>query len=233
VSGDDDRARHAAHARFVAEHAAWYRTEPGAIAVAVEAPAIGRIEAAVAERYAARGWPRDWAAVGLRYEDPYILLLRDAVTFPDGAPGIHHRILRRGADPSGVAALPLLDGRVALVRHFRHATRAWHWEAPRGAIEAGESAEQAAERELREEIGGETTAVAPLGRIHGSTAMLGMSVALVLAEMRSIGRPETAEGIAEVKLFAPETLKSMIRAGEITDAFTLGLVLHAQLADRL
>jgi ADP-ribose pyrophosphatase len=197
--------------------------------VAVEPRDMARIEAAMADIYAARGWPRSWARVGVSYEDPYLMVVRDAVVFPDGSPGIHHRILRHGPDPSGVAALPLIDGKIALVRHFRHATRSWHWEVPRGAVEKGELLEDAVVRELREEIEGEVDSVRILGRVHGSTAMIGMSVAVGVATLRSIGRVQRGEGIADIRFVSRDELAAMIRAGEITDAFTLGCFTHAEL----
>lgn len=229
MTGDDEN-RHAAYAAFAADYPRWFSNEPDGITVVTDPEAMARIEADMAERYVARGLPAEWAKVGVRYEDPYLMLVRDAVIFPDGTTGVHHRVLRPGAEPSGVAVLPMFDGRIVLVRHFRHATRSWHWECPRGATDPGEAAEQAAIRELREEIEGEVASIRLLGRIHGSTALMGMSVALAWAELTAIGRTQAAEGIAALRLVTPAELDEMVLNGEITDAFTLGCVLHARLA---
>jgi hypothetical protein len=66
---------------------------PGGIEIVTDPPGIERIERAMAERFAARGQPREWARAGLFYEDPYLTVLRDAVIFPNGEPGLYHRAI--------------------------------------------------------------------------------------------------------------------------------------------
>jgi ADP-ribose pyrophosphatase len=51
----------------------------GGITVVSDPGDTARIEAVMAERFAAQGVPREWARAGIFYEDPYIILLRDAV----------------------------------------------------------------------------------------------------------------------------------------------------------
>jgi ADP-ribose pyrophosphatase len=232
MSADDD-SRHTDYAAFAAANPRWFANEPGGITVVTDAAEMARIEAAMAAHYEARGLPADWARVGIRYEDPYLMLVRDAVVFPGGAPGVHHRVLRPGFEPSGVAVLPRLGDRIVLVRHFRHATRSWQWECPRGATDPGETTEQSAIREIAEEIEGEVAGLRLLGRIHGSTALMGMSVALAWAELTAVGKTQAAEGIAGIRLVTPAELDEMVVNGEITDAFTLGCILHARLAGLL
>ena len=56
--------------------------------------------------------------------------------------------------PGGAGALPLFDdGRVALVKQYRHPARRELLEIPAGKIEAGESPEMCAAREVEQEIG--------------------------------------------------------------------------------
>ena len=56
--------------------------------------------------------------------------------------------------PGAVCVAPVLpDGRFVLVRQYRHATGEWLLEIPAGRLEAGETPEQAARRELEEETG--------------------------------------------------------------------------------
>jgi 8-oxo-dGTP pyrophosphatase MutT (NUDIX family) len=54
---------------------------------------------------------------------------------------------------SGVTILPIMDNSVFLLRMYRHAIRREVLEAPRGFLDAGETPEQAALRELTEETG--------------------------------------------------------------------------------
>lgn len=199
------------------------------VRIATDPAEIAAIETEVGERYARKGWPRDWASAGLHYQDPFLRLVRDAVVFPDGYRAVHHRVLSN-SHPSGAAVLPLHDGRLVLLRHFRHPSRQWHWEIPRGGIDPGESAEQTARTELREEISAEAQTLTPLGFVHGSTALISGSVALFCATVTKPGTPSLQEGIAGIQLVEIGEAETMITASEITDSFTLAAFLRARLA---
>jgi ADP-ribose pyrophosphatase len=54
---------------------------------------------------------------------------------------------------TGVAVLPICDGKIGLIKAYRHAIQGDSWEIPRGFIEEGESAPVSALRELEEETG--------------------------------------------------------------------------------
>jgi 8-oxo-dGTP diphosphatase len=71
--------------------------------------------------------------------------------------------------PGIAAAVVVEDGRVLLVRRrVKEGTLSWQF--PAGAIEAGETPEQAAVRETREEVGLKVSAVTLLGaRVHPIT----------------------------------------------------------------
>lgn len=201
----------------------------GGVEIISDLAGIEAAENAMGDDYHRRGMPRKWAEIGLLYEDPYLLLLRDAVRFPDGRIGVHHRVLRRTPDPSGTAVLPLLGDRIVLARHFRHPLRSWVWEAPRGAVDPGEAQEDTARRELEEEISAKVLDVAYLGRMHGATGLMGMSVSLFIARLETLGETALAEGIDGYRLVSVGEFEDMVRASEITDSFTLGCFLHARL----
>ncbi|MFI6597021.1 NUDIX hydrolase [Nonomuraea sp. NPDC050536] len=165
---------------------------------------------------------------GVRYKDRYVTLVRDRVRFPDGTTGAYIRILHTSGI-GGAAILPVCDGKVVLVRHFRHATRRRHWEIPRGFADSGESFEQTARRETREELGTDGMRVRELGRMHTDTGLIGTEVALYWAELDGpVTGYDAGEGIDQVRLAGPEEIDSMLARGEITDSFTLAAILHAR-----
>lgn len=191
------------------------------------------IEQAVADMgtyYVSRGMPADWAHVGVMYQDPYLIVLRDAVRFPDGNTGIHHRTIRLGSDPTGVVILPFFRSRILLLKHFRHPTRQWHWEFPRGAVEPNQSLEETVRTELREEIQGEASRVAALGYMYGASGFMGLRVAMFAAWISEFGAPALGEGIVATRLVSVSEFETMINDGEITDSFTLCTWLRAKLA---
>ncbi|TCK19177.1 ADP-ribose pyrophosphatase [Thiogranum longum] len=74
----------------------------------------------------------------------------ETVTLPTGD-SMELEVVRH---PGG-AAIVAIDGqqRVCMLRQFRHAAGGWLWELPAGKIDAPESPDNTAKRELREEAG--------------------------------------------------------------------------------
>ncbi|WAL73568.1 NUDIX hydrolase [Kitasatospora sp. YST-16] len=79
---------------------------------------------------------------------------------PPGHARYEHHLVRFAP----VAAVVVLNGRDEVLMMWRHrfATDTWNWEIPSGIVEAGETPEQAAIREVEEETGWRVAAVEPL-----------------------------------------------------------------------
>lgn len=175
--------------------------------------------------------PTSWADIGVILDDPYIIVLRDLVEFHDGHRNGYIRIINR-ADLSGgrgSVVLPMLEGRIILLVQYRHATRAWHLEVPRGFGEPGISAAEQARREIREEIGGEIDELLDLGFMHNNTGMEASRVQLFLARLRSIKEPNQAEGIGDFQLATVDQFEQLIRDAELTDGFSIAAYARAKL----
>ena len=173
------------------------------------------------------------------YEDPYLIVLRDAVRRPNGTLGTYVRTAP-ASGAAGVAVLPLLDGKIVLVSHFRHATRKWHMEIPRGYGEEGVHPADQARQELREEIEAEADRLIHLGAFHTNTGSAVDKVELFLAEISAFGSPQTSEGIDAIEARTPLQVAQLIYAGgvadddddrpaTITDSFTIGSFTRAWL----
>jgi ADP-ribose pyrophosphatase len=184
-------------------------------------------------RLQARGLPGSWSQTGVVYEDPYLFILRDAVRRPDGSLGTYARTLP-ASGAAGAVVLPLLEGMIVLLRHFRHATRKWHLEIPRGFGEVGVSAAEQARQELREEIEAEADNLIHLGAFHSNTGIASDQVELFLAEISALGSPQTAEGIEAIEVRTPYQVAQLIHGDgtddplrTITDSFTIGAFTRA------
>ena len=68
----------------------------------------------------------------------------------------------------GVSILPFHGENIITLREYRYPIRSWQTELPGGLIEAGETPEQAAVRELKEETGYEADEVISLGYFYPS-----------------------------------------------------------------
>jgi ADP-ribose pyrophosphatase len=130
--------------------------------------------------------------------------------------------------PGSSVIMPITaDGRLVLVRQYRYAVGDFLWEAPAGHIDSGESAEEAARRELVEETGYYPHRLQSLLEFYPAPGFTDERMHLFLATELEERQPlpEEDERI-EVRLFSvPEALR-MVSAHEIRDAKTLiGLAL--------
>jgi ADP-ribose pyrophosphatase len=169
--------------------------------------------------------PSDDTRVGVLAVDPYLLVLRDAVRFADGSYGLYNRLLV----PAGAAILPVLGDSIALLHRFRHGTRRWHLEAPRGAFSGVGTSSEEAQRELVEEIGSHATEIVDLGFLHSTTGCLDEEHQLFLARIASVGKADKHEAIESIKVLSTKHVERLIAEGDITDGPTLALFLRARL----
>jgi len=181
---------------------------------------IRQAEEHMAEMLRRAGAPPQWAQVGVAFRDQYVLILRDAVRFPDRSLGTYIRIVAPDDQFLGVVTLPVWQDQVLLVRHFRHATRAWHLELPRG-FGRDRDAEESARRELAEEIEAADIQLVDLGQAYPDTGIGSSRVAFFYATIGSYGRPELYEAITDILPTPVAEFERMIRDGELTDGYLL------------
>ncbi len=184
-------------------------------------------ERELARRMASRGQPEAWARAGLYYEDPWMWVVRDVVRFPDGGIGTYGRAIAKGGIYAA-GVIPRFQGRLLLMRHFRHGIRAATLEFPRGGGEPGRAPDDLARVELREELGVEALTLQPLGWVHAINNLMMTRMYLFLADVDGPGRPAADEGIVEILALSPEDVMAMVEAGEITDATTVNLLAMAR-----
>lgn len=220
-------ARIAEYLDFARQRPDLFRTEPGGIRILLDPKDIARVETDIAAQLRRRGLPERGAEVGIVGHDPYVIFLRDAVEFPDGARRTHHRVINRIGN--GAAVLPMLGDRVVLTRQFRHPLRRWVLEIPRGAIEPGETPEEAATAEVGEEIGGAIQQLIRLSFVCGSSNLYANGVHTFFARLSSVGAPQLSEAIASVEQFTVKEFERLISSGEIIDGATIGTFAHARL----
>lgn len=132
-----------------------------------------------------------------------------------------------------VAVLPVHDdGRVILIRQYRCAYEKQVIELPAGRIDAGETALQAAKRELREEVSLGARKWERLLRILPSPGFCDETVTIYRATgfFASLAEPDPDERIEILTMPRPRALR-LIEAGKIEDAKTLiALLLEKQRA---
>jgi ADP-ribose pyrophosphatase len=182
----------------------------------------------ILDRSVIRSWQEDqggWRGhpIGILYEDEYIIVIRDLVKFPDGTIGGYTRLVYTNDLKGGmsVAIFPMYENKIVLLWHYRHSTRRWHLEIPRGFGVANLPPEENAVIELYEEFQAVPETIENLGIFYPDTGIASHAVNLFFAELKEFGLPENHEGIEKPELFDLQTFEEKIRTNEIMDSFTL------------
>jgi ADP-ribose pyrophosphatase len=195
----------------------------GEIEVVIDPAEISRIQKVQENRLLQKGFSTEkaieFSRIGVVYEDPYWIWLRDAVYFPKGIAGTYNRLFWKSElkqDVPGVAVLPILpSGEVVLNLNYRHATRSWELELPRGGLQPQETIEAAALRELKEETGLVPSSVIFLGEMAPDTGVLSSVIPVFMGKIsvREESSPEYSEAIAGLVSFTKNELKEGLIRG--------------------
>ncbi len=163
-----------------------------------------------------------WRTVRRNYlhRTPWFAFRLDEVSLPDGT-GIEYGVLEANDISATLATTE--DGNVVLVRQWRQPLGEVSLSLPGGAVEAGESIEAAAGRELLEETGYRSECLERIASVHTTP---GRSDEMChIFQCRAVPdefgpRPDSTEFIEVVEMPFEEAMEK-IRAGGITDAATV------------
>ncbi|HVD78197.1 MAG TPA: NUDIX hydrolase [Vicinamibacteria bacterium] len=153
------------------------------------------------------------------YDGKILSLELDEIQEEGGTKALREVVRHRGS----VAAIPIDDeGRLVLVRQYRHPVGQALWEVPAGVLEKGESPEQAIRRELEEEVGRRAGRVEHLVTFHPTPGFCDE----VLHLFRATRLEETAvhpdeDEVLEVKWYTLDAARRLLHKGEIKDAKTI------------
>jgi len=153
------------------------------------------------------------------YDGKVLALDVDEVEEPGGVRARREVIRHRGS----VAVLPVFpDGRVVLVRQYRHAVSDDVWELPAGRLDPGETPETGAGRELEEEVGLRAGSLERLLVFYTTPGFCDEVMHLYRAtNLQSVpARPEADERLTLRTLDLQEA-RRMIARGEIREGKTL------------
>ncbi len=158
-------------------------------------------------------------AVGVVYRSPYNTLVVDLIRAGSGYYR-YERILPTSSG-AGAVCVPVYQGKLVLIRQYRHAIRDYQLSFPRGFGEDGLTGVENAKKELSEEIGAATERAELLGRVAADSGLSGGIADVVLCEISSYKAKVDYEGICGACELTPDELEAKIAAREITDGFTL------------
>jgi ADP-ribose pyrophosphatase len=146
------------------------------------------------------------------YRGPVFGIRRDELSEPGGVRTTREVITHSGS----VVVLPILpDGRVLLIRQYRHAARAFLWELVAGRIDEGESPRKAAARELIEETGYRAKRFRVFLNFFPSPGFLEEKMFVLLAD-----------GLIKSQAYGRKKLEQMIQKRIIRDGKTIAGLLY-------
>lgn len=146
------------------------------------------------------------------------------VELPNG----EHLELEVVRHPGGAAVVAHdREGRICLLRQYRHAAGGWLWELPAGKIEHSENPEHTAQRELQEEAGLTASHWESLGTILTTPGFSDEKIHLYLArDLQATDTDRHIHEVIEVHWVSYSEALDQITHGDIIDAKTmLGLML--------
>ena len=128
--------------------------------------------------------------------------------------------------PGGVTIVAFDDeGRLLLVRQYRHSAGRDLLELPAGTLDPGETPEACAERELQEETGYRPGRMERLGGFYSAPGYCDEYLHVFLCTELVESRLEGDEESIHLERLSLEKALEMVAAGEIEDAKTVGALL--------
>ncbi len=153
----------------------------------------------------------------------------DTVQYPDGSTGEMEMLRHPGAaavipfasDPRGT------DPTVLLIRQYRYATGGTLFEIPAGRLDAGETPEQCALRELKEEVGVTAGRLERLTTIWTTPGFTDERIHLFwAADLAAGAHAREPDEFIEVVPKPLTDVLGMVRSGEICDGKTVVAILY-------
>lgn len=132
-----------------------------------------------------------------------------------------HHVVRL---PLPVAGTVVADSELGVLMLYRHRliTDTWGWELPAGRVEAGETAEVGAAREVLEETGWRPGPLRALHGYHPSSGPTDLRYELFLADGASrVGQPSDPSESSKVTWVPVPEVRRLLRSGEVADGLSL------------
>ena len=153
------------------------------------------------------------------YDSPWVSLHLADVEVP-GGPRFDHHVIRRKLPAAGTGVAG--DEGVLLLYRHRFITGTWGWEIPAGRVEEGETAEEAAAREVLEETGWQPGPVRHLFGYHPTNGISDMRFEIFAADWaKHVDEPSDPAESSKVEWVPVPRVRELVHGGGIVDGLSL------------
>jgi ADP-ribose pyrophosphatase len=153
------------------------------------------------------------------FKNSYATLFNDDVKFPNGVAGEYLRLSWNS--PYGVIIFPEhSDGRILLIKNFRHDTRSWSWDMPMGFGETDLTPLECAKKELKEETGFNGVNWTLFKKIE-SNSSVNFIYKVTLSDNPMPKTLESGEAISESRFFHKNELQELLHSQMINNPLTM------------
>ena len=172
----------------------------------------------------------EWKVLESEYlfNEPWLTIRKEKCELPDGRLMPAYYTLEY---PSWVSAFALTkDGKVVMVKQYRHGLEVVSTELPGGVVDKGETPEVAIARELKEETGYVFESFKMIGKISANPATTNNYMYMFLArggEKVAAQSLDATEDL-EVVIYTLEEVKQLLRENKIIQALHTAAIFYAQ-----
>ena len=157
--------------------------------------------------------------VGVIYKSRFSILVVDLVKDINGKVFTYERLVP--ANSGGIVCIPVYNGKLVLLKQYRHALREYQLSFPRGFGEPDISSEINLLKEIKEELGADIHKYEHIGKIAPDSGLLSNKVDVYYCEISKPSLNKGYEGIIQLEEVTHDEFRSIISTGTITDGFTL------------
>jgi ADP-ribose pyrophosphatase len=152
------------------------------------------------------------------HKNPWWQLKHNVFQLPNGRKGNYYIVHTDGAS----MVVPMIDGKIILIRQYRYPINIWNWELPAGGVKKGSNYLRTAKEELEEETGFRAKKIKNIGKFYPymgmGDEMCQVFLATDLVETKT-DREDTED--IQIKKIGIKKVYQMIDKGEITDGMTI------------
>lgn len=170
--------------------------------------------------------------LGVVFENDYFSLIVDLIENVKGVRYTYARIINRNPY-NGVVIIPILGNKIVFLKQFRHGTREYEIELPRGFAEKTKTINENAENEIYEELGVCAEKIEYLGNIVSDSGLSGGVVHIFVCEILKTGKLSADEGIKTTLQYTISEVEVLINKNLIRDCFTLSAIYKFMILNKM